>query len=169
MKVVVERFLSIFREIILAYTLHRSMKGHWLSVVRMLFVVILHRQNPMCHAFIINCLLFSKRRSPKLKKYLDRQCLDRMQYCLNFNRSVVLLCTSVYTLFRLEKQIPVKNKIITLRRSFEKKARAQIMANKQSNNSQRFFGTHHWKVLFIFTVRFVVCFSKFCVMFKMFN
>ena len=54
-KVVVERFLLIFREIILAYTLHRNMKGHWLSVVRMSFVVILHSQNLTWHAFIINC------------------------------------------------------------------------------------------------------------------
>ena len=55
MKVVVERFLLIFREIILAYTLHRNMEGHWWSVVRMLFVVILHSQNLMWHAFIISC------------------------------------------------------------------------------------------------------------------
>ena len=55
MKVAVERFLLIFREIILAYALRRIMKGHWLSVVRMLFVVILHSQNLMWHAFIISC------------------------------------------------------------------------------------------------------------------
>ena len=55
MKVVVERFLLIFREIILAYTLHRDMKGQWLSVVQMLFTVILHSQNLMRHAFTINC------------------------------------------------------------------------------------------------------------------
>ena len=55
MKVVVERFILIFREITLAYTLQCSMKGHCLSVVRMLFVVILHSQNLMWHAFIINC------------------------------------------------------------------------------------------------------------------
>ena len=54
MKVVVERFLLIFREIILAYTFHCSMKGHWLSVVQMLFVVILHSENLMPHACINN-------------------------------------------------------------------------------------------------------------------
>ena len=59
MKVVVERFLLIFREIILAYTLHCNMKGHWLSVIQMLFVVILHSQNLMWHAFLLNCQLFS--------------------------------------------------------------------------------------------------------------
>ena len=54
MKVAAERFLLIFREIILAYALHRNMKGNCLSVVRMLFVVILHSQNLMWHAFIVN-------------------------------------------------------------------------------------------------------------------
>ena len=55
MKVVVKKFVLTFREVILPYTFHRNMKGHWLSVIRMLFVVILHSQNLMRHAFIINC------------------------------------------------------------------------------------------------------------------
>ena len=55
MKVVVERCLLIFREITLDYILHCNMKDNLLSVVQMLFVVILHTQNLMWHAFIINC------------------------------------------------------------------------------------------------------------------
>ena len=54
MKVVTERFSLTFRENILAYTFHGNMKGHWLSMVRMLFIVILHSQNLMRYAFIIN-------------------------------------------------------------------------------------------------------------------